>query len=255
MNNAIQSEWALLGGLLLDNSRLAEIDVSAEDFAVSQNAEIFSAIQALVNVGGNADAVTVADHLERLTHRKDWLSIVGKLANNTPGSANVKTYARLVREDATRRRALAVAENLKLGLQEGLEAMLGASEADMQAEIAALQARHQLTVAATLCPEPSLSLEGKEALYRIAQEALHNTVKHARAHRVEVRLTCDGGGVCLEVEDDGIGFDPTVVYPGHLGQQSMRERAERLGGAVIVRSAPGDGACVRALIPYTTAGF
>jgi signal transduction histidine kinase len=102
-----------------------------------------------------------------------------------------------------------------------------------------------------MCSEPDVSLEAKEAFYRIAQEALHNTVKHARARRVELRLTADDDGVCLEVEDDGIGFDPTVIFPGHLGQQSMRERAERLGGAVIVRSGPGDGACVRALIPHS----
>lgn len=144
MNNAIQSEWALLGGLLLDNSRLSEIDVTAEDFAAVQNAEIFTAIQTLVNSGSNADAVTVADHLERLTHRKDWLGITGKLANNTPGAANVKTYARLMREDATRRRALAVAENLKLGLQDGLEAVDTAIRDLMQ--LAAPTRNHEHTI-------------------------------------------------------------------------------------------------------------
>jgi PAS domain S-box-containing protein len=121
--------------------------------------------------------------------------------------------------------------------------------AALEKQIASTKARHQLAVTATMIPEPPLSLEGKEALYRIAQEALHNTVKHARAAHVDLRLTADDDAVCLEVEDDGIGFDPSVVFPGHLGQQSMRERAERLGGAVIVRSAPGEGTSVRAVIP------
>ncbi|MGD9891271.1 MAG: PAS domain S-box protein [Dehalococcoidia bacterium] len=123
--------------------------------------------------------------------------------------------------------------------------------AALEKQIAAMKARHQLVVTAAMTTEPELSLEGKEALYRIAQEALHNTVKHAQAAHVELRLTAGDDGVCLEVEDDGIGFDPSVVFPGHLGQQSMRERAERLGGAVLVRSAPGDGTCVRALIPHS----
>ncbi|MGH2598811.1 MAG: sensor histidine kinase, partial [Dehalococcoidia bacterium] len=85
--------------------------------------------------------------------------------------------------------------------------------------------------------------------YRIAQEALHNTVKHARATRVDVRLTCDPAAVSLELADNGVGFDPTQDFPGHLGQTSMRERAEQLGGTLAVRSAPGQGTRIAARIP------
>jgi signal transduction histidine kinase len=84
-------------------------------------------------------------------------------------------------------------------------------------------------------------------LMRIAQEALHNSLRHARAEHLAVRLRRHDGRVLLEVEDDGVGFDPTA--PGlratHLGLTSMEERAQRVGARLEVRSAPGAGTTVR----------
>jgi len=116
-------------------------------------------------------------------------------------------------------------------------------------QVQALRTRYELDVEAALGAEPDVPLEVKEALYRIAQEALHNTVKHARATRVEVRLTCDPAALSLELADNGVGFDPTQDFPGHLGQTSMRERAEQLGGTLAVRSSPGQGTHIAARIP------
>ena len=59
----------------------------------------------------------------------------------------------------------------------------------------------------------------------------------------------DGAGVRLTILDDGVGFDPTGEFPGHLGLRSMRERAERLGGTFGVDSAPGRGARLTAWLP------
>lgn len=81
------------------------------------------------------------------------------------------------------------------------------------------------------------------------QEALHNTVKHAQASTVELKLECSPNGLTLEIGDDGVGFDPTGSFPGHLGLKSMRERAERLGGTLEVESNPGKGTHLRARIP------
>ncbi len=105
----------------------------------------------------------------------------------------------------------------------------------------ALRTRHQLHVETDFCPEPDVTLVVKETFYRIAQEALHNIVKHARAHRVEVRLETDAATLRLSICDDGLGFDPTGEFPGHLGLRSMRERAEKIGGVFRLDSAPGQG--------------
>ena len=119
-------------------------------------------------------------------------------------------------------------------------------------QAAALRARHEIPVHATLGKEPDLPLETKEALYRIAQEALHNTVKHAHASRADLNLECDARGIALEVSDDGAGFDPEGSFSGHLGLKSMRERATRLGGTLEVESAPGEGTSIRVRIPQDT---
>jgi two-component system, NarL family, sensor kinase len=88
------------------------------------------------------------------------------------------------------------------------------------------------------------------ALYRIAQEALQNAVKHARARRVRIVTRCDLGSVRLEIADDGAGFDP-AADPDHLsyGLVIMEERAKLVGGQLEVRSQPGSGTTVIARVP------
>lgn len=82
------------------------------------------------------------------------------------------------------------------------------------------------------------------ALYRIAQEALTNISKHAGARQVRMRLDGDGRGkACLEIEDDGRGFDPERA--GGWGLRIMRERAASVGGRLEVESSAGRGAVVR----------
>ncbi len=114
-------------------------------------------------------------------------------------------------------------------------------------QAAATQARHELVVSTELCDEPELPLHIKQELYRIAQEAMHNTVKHARAREVMLRLEQADDEVWLEVRDDGIGFDTSASFPGHLGLRSMRERVANLGGTFKIESPPGSGTriCVR----------
>lgn len=112
-----------------------------------------------------------------------------------------------------------------------------------------ISARHGLVMSAELGEEPALPLPVKEALYRIAQQALHNTASHAQARRVSVRLVAEPESVTLEISDDGRGFDPTASHAGHMGLQSMRERAERVQGACLIESSPGQGATVRVHIP------
>ena len=97
--------------------------------------------------------------------------------------------------------------------------------------------------------------ETRVLLFRIAQEALGNVRKHARATRVEIHLSQDDGGYKVEIRDDGVGFTPPQRLssaPGHLGLSSMRERAELAGGWCKVHSLPNYGTAVEFWLPATT---
>jgi PAS domain S-box-containing protein len=120
----------------------------------------------------------------------------------------------------------------------------------------ALRARHQIDVQIELGEEPDLPLETKEALYRIAQETLHNIVKHARAGAVALSLSSSAlpPAIVLDIRDDGIGFEADGAFPGHLGLRSMRERAARLGGSLSIESAPGRGTHIQVRLPVSSSG-
>jgi len=95
-----------------------------------------------------------------------------------------------------------------------------------------------------------LSERIEETLYRIAQEALNNALRHADAQRVTVSLRSGPASVVLRVEDDGAGFDPHTAGRGGFGLLGMRERAEQMSGRVAVRSVPGKGTLIRAELPH-----
>ncbi len=110
-----------------------------------------------------------------------------------------------------------------------------------------------------------VDIEGKEqpigdaakiATFRIIQEALNNVIRHADAHKASIGLDFAEKGVHLVIRDDGCGFDleklrrtQSSVRPP-LGLAGMQERAALLGGAVTVRSTPGDGTVIEAFVPY-----
>ena len=97
-------------------------------------------------------------------------------------------------------------------------------------------------------PPPKVEI----ALYRIAQEAINNVAKHARAQRVEITLDHANGECVMAVQDDGIGFAGEVGAsdkPG-LGIVTMRERAEAVGGRFEVRALPGRGTRLTVSVPY-----
>jgi signal transduction histidine kinase len=87
-------------------------------------------------------------------------------------------------------------------------------------------------------------------LYRIAQEALRNVGRHARASAVQVSLRRLDGGVQLAIRDNGAGFDPAQQRDRpSLGHASMRQRIYQLNGELEVESAPGHGTTVLAWVP------
>jgi signal transduction histidine kinase len=121
--------------------------------------------------------------------------------------------------------------------------------AALSKQVAVLRTRYKLTVNVQFGEEPSLPLDQKHALYRIAQEALHNIVKHARANTILLRLVRQSNELVLEVGDDGKGFDSTGPYPGHLGLRSIRERVAYLGGSYTMESTPAQGTLLHVHVP------
>ena len=113
----------------------------------------------------------------------------------------------------------------------------------------AIHARHKITVATDFGEEPDISLDAKEALYRIAQEAMQNIAKHAHATKVELSMQNKNGSLLLEIRDNGKGFDASHEFPGHLGMKSMPERAAQIGGEFHIQSQPGTGTVITVTIP------
>jgi signal transduction histidine kinase len=106
---------------------------------------------------------------------------------------------------------------------------------------------HGVSVRFAAAELPVLGERQGAALYRVAQEALHNALRHSGASQVSVTLSRSPRRVILEVADDGRGFPPDA--PGGLGLASMRGRAAAAGGTLTIRSAPNAGTTVRLTVP------
>jgi signal transduction histidine kinase len=111
---------------------------------------------------------------------------------------------------------------------------------------AALSGRTRVPVELEVKGEARLPDEVQVALYRVAQEALQNVAKHARARNVRVTLHLGLGHAELTVRDDGRGFDPAAVPADHFGLAIMQERMAAAGGTATLTSAPGEGTTVAA---------
>ncbi|WP_328325228.1 MULTISPECIES: GAF domain-containing sensor histidine kinase [unclassified Streptomyces] len=102
-------------------------------------------------------------------------------------------------------------------------------------------------------PVRALPAAQEEALLRVAQEALHNALRHSGAGRIDVVLESRRlrPGAVLRITDDGTGFEPSAVRRAgrHLGLVSMRDRASGVGGTLRVESAPGEGATIEMEVP------
>jgi two-component system NarL family sensor kinase len=134
-------------------------------------------------------------------------------------------------------------------LPEALALLVKRLRADAQAS---LEYRYELQT-----PQdrfPSLSPHCEAGLYRIAQEALNNAVKHAGAQQITLTLAVRNGAVLLQIQDNGCGFDPEqareYVQQGHFGLAGMSERARLLGAHIAIESMPGEGTCISVCLPY-----
>ncbi|QEH35521.1 Oxygen sensor histidine kinase NreB [Aquisphaera giovannonii] len=126
----------------------------------------------------------------------------------------------------------------------GLDAALGQLVSDWSARSGVPAAYQAAGLDAGRLPS-----EIETTVYRIVQEALTNATKHAGAGRVSVVVTRTAGHVTAVVEDDGAGFDPDATQGGRLGLAGMRERADLVGGELLVESGPGSGTVIVVRIP------
>jgi signal transduction histidine kinase len=101
-----------------------------------------------------------------------------------------------------------------------------------------------------------VALPVKIALYRILQEALSNAHRHAGADRQWIRVWSEEEWICLEVEDQGKGFEPPPLdgpqateHVEHIGLRGMRDRVALLGGTFQLTSRPGKGTCITVKVP------
>jgi signal transduction histidine kinase len=101
--------------------------------------------------------------------------------------------------------------------------------------------------------EPLTAVVGKDTalcLFRVAQEALNNVLRHAGARAAQVVLRPTDGGLLLAVRDDGVGFEPANPKRGRsLGLAGMRERLRLVNGTIDIESAPGRGTTIVARVP------
>ncbi|MCX4525130.1 MULTISPECIES: GAF domain-containing sensor histidine kinase [unclassified Streptomyces] len=123
--------------------------------------------------------------------------------------------------------------------------------ATLRNHVRVLDRAHTARVTFTCDGVRALPATQEEALLRVAQEALHNALRHSDADLVEVTLARVAGGATLRVTDNGKGFVPSAVRRAgrHLGLVSMRDRASGVGGRLTVHSEPGTGTTIEMEVP------
>jgi len=116
--------------------------------------------------------------------------------------------------------------------------------------LSAVEERSGLTVNFTIDGSFDVSNQIGDCLYRIAQESLNNTLKHSKADNITVSLVANREKTRLIIQDDGIGFIPERVQNcGGYGIKCMKERAEIIGGELIIKSDLGEGAIITIEVP------
>jgi signal transduction histidine kinase len=183
------------------------------------------------------DSVTQA--LYSMTLHAEAASLALVAGKQEVAAKSLQKLATMAREATMDLRMLIFDLRPPLLEEEGLVAAL-------QARLAAVGSRAGLQTEIHVEGEEHLPLSVANELFWIAVEACNNVIKHANAQWVRVGLWFDGPAVCIEIADDGLGFEPTNVREcGGVGLQEMAERAQRIKAELKVTSTPGQGTVVR----------
>lgn len=215
----------------------------------------------------NAQLAHYAATLEQLTITRERNRLARDLHDtlaHTLSALNVQLNALDVlfetSPEAARQKLKQVQELTRSGLHESRRALqaLRASPVDEMGLVLALQqaareAAERAGAELTLTLPPSLTTlppDVEQQLYRVAEEALNNIVRHARAKHLSLALQQTEPALTLTIHDDGAGFDPMQPSPnGHYGIAGMKERAALVNGALQVESQPTKGTTIRLTIP------
>jgi signal transduction histidine kinase len=163
--------------------------------------------------------------------------------------------ARDTAQEALREMRLLIFELRPLALEES--GLAGALQARLDAveKRGGVQAELRVEGVEGMADAEWLPLAIQQELYHIAQEALNNSLKHAKARHMQVYIQLKDAVVRLEISDDGVGFDLTTAADGGgLGLRGMQERVQRIGAQVQIESAPGQGTKVAVEVPRETEG-
>lgn len=240
----------IIGMLVLRTSRRGYYTPRLADLALALASQAAVAVEnARMHIGAvRAAAVNERTRLARELHDSVSQSLFGivlgartALASADPATAHeaMNYVLKLAEDGLTEMRALIFELRPEQLAADGLRAAL-------KRQIGALCQRHNLRLEVDMSEhEPDLSLDVKEALYRIALESANNAIKHAGGGCMRLKLRETVDLLVMEVADDGCGFDPYGQFDGHLGLRSMHERAAQLGATLMIESAPGKGTRVR----------
>ncbi|MFC4497221.1 GAF domain-containing sensor histidine kinase [Streptomyces ovatisporus] len=264
----------VLGALFLANKRCPPTRVPAQESAGASRGCAFSEEdERLLRLLAQHAAIALTN--ARLYERSRELTIAGeraRIAHDLHDAVAQKLFSlrltaqaatALVDRDPARAKAelheidrltAEAAEELRAAVVELRPAALDEDGlvATLRTQARVLHRAHSAEVAFSTGGSPrALPAAQEEALLRVAQEALHNALRHASAGHVDVVLTFGETGVRLRVTDDGRGFDPKAVRKAgrHLGLVSMRDRAGCVGGRLTVESEPGKGAVIELEVP------
>jgi len=227
--------FALRAGTAIDNARLHE---QVQRLAVVEERERISRdlhdgiIQAIYGVALSLEEVSF-------------------LVTSAPDEANARVDRAIDSLNLTIREIRNFILGLRSELLHGADVIAGlATLADEFGATSAADVELQIAVE----PEAAASLPvgHRVQILQMAREALSNAVRHAHARRITLSLQGDGQVLELGVEDDGVGFDATVAPPaGHLGLANLRQRANAIGGELIIDSASGAGTRIRVRVPQS----
>ncbi|AYV27059.1 GAF domain-containing sensor histidine kinase [Streptomyces sp. CJ_13] len=247
-----------LGALFLANKKGARGFTDEDEDLLSLLAQHAAIALTNARLYERSRELTIAEERSRLAHElHDAVSqklfslrltaqAAAALVDRDPARAKdeLQQVAALAAEAADELRA-AVTELRPAALDEdGLVATL-------RNHVRVLDRAHAARVTFTCDGVRALPATQEEALLRVAQEALHNALRHSGADLVEVTLARRGAGAALRVTDNGQGFVPSAVRRAgrHLGLVSMRDRASGVGGRLAVHSEPGTGTTIEMEVP------